>query len=116
MSRLVARIVSSALLAMPVVAHAGDGTQSAPSTVGPATRGPAAAPAADQEFLEYLGWWDDSDEDWVVASEPVRKKKPRARGVEKGGPAAAPATTPDAGEMNTNGNGEQAGTGQEQDK
>jgi hypothetical protein len=115
MTRLIARIASSALLAVPVVAHAGDALQSAPSTVGPATLDPAAAPAADQEFLEYLGWWDGSDEDWVVATEPVRKKA-RARGVEKGGPAAAPATTQGVGETDKNGNAKQAGTGQEQDK
>jgi hypothetical protein len=116
MSRLIARFASSALLAMPVVAHADDAPQTAPSTVGPATRGPAAAPAADQEFLEYLGVWDGSDEDWVVAGEPVRKKKARTKGEKRGSPAAAPATTPGAGEMDKNGNGKQAGTGQEQDK
>jgi hypothetical protein len=115
MSRFVARIASSALLAMPVVAHAGDAPQSVPSTVVPATRSPAAASAADQDFLEYLGSWDGSDEDWVVAAEPARKKT-RATGVGKGGPAAAPATTRGAGEMDTNGSETQAGTGQEQGK
>lgn len=112
MSRFITRIASSALLAMPVVAHAGDGTQSAPSTVGPVAHGPAAAPAADQEFLEYLGSWDGSDEDWVIAGEPVRRKKARATTVEQGGTA----TTQRAGETDTNGNREQAATGQEHDK
>jgi hypothetical protein len=115
MSRLVAGIASSALLAMPVVAHAGDAPQWSPSTRGPATHGTAAVSAADQEFLEYLGLWDGGDEDWVVAAEPARKKT-RATGVGKGGPAAAPATTRGAGEMDTNGSGKQAGTGQEQGK
>jgi hypothetical protein len=115
MSRLIAGIAISALLSVPVVARPGDAPQSAPSTVGPAARGTDGALAADQEFLEYLGSWDGSDEDWIVATEPVRKKA-RARGVEKGGPAAAPATTQGVGEMDKNGNGKQAGTGQEQDK
>jgi hypothetical protein len=115
MSRFIAGIASSALLAMPVVAHAGDAAQRAPSTAGPATRGTAGVPAADQEFLEYLGSWDGSDEDWVVAGEPVRKT-PRAAGAEKSVPAALPATAPGAGETERNGNGEQAGTGQEQGK
>lgn len=25
----------------------------------------------DAEFLEYLGSWDESDEDWLVMTEPV---------------------------------------------
>lgn len=25
----------------------------------------------DPEFLEYLGMWDESDEDWVIFDEPV---------------------------------------------
>jgi hypothetical protein len=69
MSRLIARIASSALLAVPVVARACDAPQTARSTVGPAAHGTAAAPAADREFLEYLGSSDGSDEDWVVAGE-----------------------------------------------
>jgi hypothetical protein len=25
----------------------------------------------DPDFLEYLGTWDESDEDWLIFSEPV---------------------------------------------
>ena len=25
----------------------------------------------DPDFLEYLGMWDESDEDWVIFDEPV---------------------------------------------
>jgi hypothetical protein len=52
----------------------------------PARAADAAAPSADEDFLEYLGSWDGDDADWqVVAAEP---------------PTAAPAhpkvpTTPD---------------------
>jgi hypothetical protein len=114
MSRLTTRIASSVLLAVPVVAHAGDAPQWSPSTGGPATHGTAAVSAADQEFLEYLGLWDGGDEDWVVAAEPVRRKA-RAPGVESG-PASAPATSLGAGDIDQDGNGEQPATGKEQGK
>ncbi len=25
----------------------------------------------DEEFLEYLGYWEESDEDWLIVSEPA---------------------------------------------
>ncbi len=31
----------------------------------------AADEAPDMEFLEYLGMWEESDEDWLIFDEPV---------------------------------------------
>lgn len=90
MSRLIARLASSALLVVPVFTHADDATRSAPSAAGPSAAGAASASVADQEFLEYLGSWDGSDEDWVIAGRAVK--------------------------ADANAKGEPAGTGQEQDK
>ncbi len=28
----------------------------------------------DMEFIEYLGLWEDSDEDWLIFSEPLRSE------------------------------------------
>jgi hypothetical protein len=25
----------------------------------------------DEEFLEYLGYWEESDEDWLILNEPA---------------------------------------------
>ena len=42
----------------------------------------------DMEFLEYLGSWDESDEDWLLFEEPVdeadeREEEDTERGDEK---------------------------------
>jgi hypothetical protein len=31
----------------------------------------ADAEMPDPEFLEYLGMWEESDEDWIIFDEPV---------------------------------------------
>ena len=90
MSRLMARMAGSALLFAPVIALAGEATPGAPTAVGPAVRGTAGVPPADEEFLEYLGSWDGSDEDWVIAGVAVK--------------------------VDASGNGQPAGTGKERDK
>ena len=49
----------------------------------PARAADAAAPPADEDFLEYLGSWDGDDADWqVVAAEP-----PQAAPAHPGRPA-----------------------------
>ena len=119
MSRTIGLLASSMLLVAPVAAHAGDvepGTTQAGAT---AARSAAIAPAADQDFLEYLGSWDGSDEDWVVAGDagrgrkpvPATPAKPATRGAASDPPASAGGDRPAA-----NGVPDQAGSGQEQDK
>ena len=39
------------------------------------------------EFLEYLGLWEDSDEDWVMFSDPIsaeNKDQPRSEPAPEG--------------------------------
>ena len=115
MTRLLARLAGSALLALPAASHAGDARPGTTPAGPPATRDAATAPVADPDFLEYLGSWDGSDEDWVVLGATGRGTRSKAAPATRDEASVAPV---DAGKSKpaANANVDPAGNGEEQDK
>ena len=74
------------LAALPAWAHADDASTAASKPATPAPAKPAAIPAEDEDFLEFLGSVDEDDEEWmdylartdVVKVAKAKKKTPPA--------------------------------------